>query len=463
MTDYQVLARKYRPKAFAEVLGQDAIVTTLKNALRRSTLAHAYLFCGSRGCGKTTLARLLAKALNCRQKGEDLEPCNSCSSCLEIASGTSLDVIEIDGASHRGIDDVKMISESAGYCAANGSYKVYIIDEVHMLTKEAFNALLKTLEEPPSNVKFFFATTEMHKLPQTIVSRCQRFMLQRIPLALICQKLKRIAQEMKFTVSDKTLLRIARFAEGGLRDAESLFDQLASYSDGEVTIESVQQVLGLMPDELFFSLDEAVCNSDTSFAFHLANTLFSEGKELAHFLDDLTRHYKALLFTKLSSNDLLEDLDAEYKEKIAESAKNYTQEQLLHILDLVMQAQNTMKHAVSQKIALEHLLTKIVRAKLRIPVEYLVRRLSELENRLSEKTLATSKTSVKTFEQKIEAPAKLQTPQRAQPVIEKKEPTQEPTTPLTPEEEAKQKVHHDTLMQFARVELEGTLKTTRRT
>ena len=197
MENYQVLARKYRPQKFSEVVGQDPIVTTLKNAIKNKRLAHAYLFCGSRGTGKTTLARVFAKALNCHQPLPDGEPCNQCTSCKEITSGSSLDVLEIDGASHRGIDDVRQINETVGYAASGGGYKIYIIDEVHMLTKEAFNALLKTLEEPPARVMFFFATTEPHKVLPTILSRCQRFNLNRISSEKIVEKLRRNLQRFR--------------------------------------------------------------------------------------------------------------------------------------------------------------------------------------------------------------------------------------------------------------------------
>ncbi|MBU6447179.1 MAG: DNA polymerase III subunit gamma/tau, partial [Verrucomicrobia bacterium] len=206
---YQVLARKYRPQSFRDVLAQDAAVTTLKNAIRFDKVAHAYLFCGSRGVGKTTLARLFAKALNCQSLTADFEPCNQCSSCHEISSGQSLDVIEIDGASNRGIDDIRQINETVGYAPSRGRYKIYIIDEVHMLTKEAFNALLKTLEEPPEQAKFFFATTEAHKVLPTIISRCQRFDLARIPPSLIVSKLGEIALDLNRMVDKEALELIA--------------------------------------------------------------------------------------------------------------------------------------------------------------------------------------------------------------------------------------------------------------
>lgn len=469
MAHYQVLARKYRPQTFKDVLGQEPIVQTLKNALERSTLAHAYLFCGSRGTGKTTLARILAKAINCSALSTDLEPCNACASCQEISSGASLDVLEIDGASHRGIDDVKTTLESVSYCPAHAKCKIYIIDEVHMLTKEAFNALLKTLEEPPANVKFFFATTEVHKIPATILSRCQRFSLQRIPASLIVQKLRRIAEELAIDVDDAALFRVARFAEGGLRDAESLFDQLISYSEGTLTVTTVNEVLGIMPQELFSQLDQAVLTADLAFAFRLADILFSQGKELSHFLEDLTEHFKGILYTKLACIDLLSDFDAAYKEALAAASRIYTQEQCLYILDTIMQTQATIKQAISPQIALEHLLTKIVRAKLRVPVEYLVRRLSELEQTLlpasappphQEEEAAAKPPPPKEAVVQADAPSKAkkqpQTPLPEQKVEPKA--VEQAVLQVSPEEELMRKAQHDTLMQFAAVELEGTVR-----
>jgi len=228
MAKYQVIAVKYRPQSFADVIEQEGVVTTLKNAIRLERIGHAYLFCGSRGTGKTTLARLYAKALNCSNRTSESEPCNRCSSCQEIQSGRSLDVIEIDGASNRGIDDIRNINETVGYAASSGKYKIYIIDEVHMLTKEAFNALLKTLEEPPPHVLFFFATTEPHKVLPTIISRCQRFDLKRISPEKIIQKLATICTDLDIDMAEEGLRTVAIYAEGSMRDAESL---LVTFSD----------------------------------------------------------------------------------------------------------------------------------------------------------------------------------------------------------------------------------------
>ncbi len=370
---YQVLARKYRPQSFRDVVGQEAAVTTLKNALRFDKAAHAYLFCGSRGVGKTTLARLFAKALNCQNLQPDFEPCSECPSCVEIASGQSLDVIEIDGASNRGIDDIRQINETVGYAPSHGRYKIYIIDEVHMLTKEAFNALLKTLEEPPEKAKFFFATTESNKVLPTIVSRCQRFDLGRILPSLIVSKLQQIGQDLKRDVEPDALHLIASFAEGSLRDAESLFDQILCFAEGSVTAAAVRQSLGLVPQEHFFALDAAFSESRLPFAFELVDQLFQAGKDLAHFLEQLIEHYRTLAVCKTVGSS-----DSRY----AASAKLYTQPQVLNILELLIQSEASFQKSAFQRIALESILLQILRTKNKIPLEVLVRRLSELEKGL---------------------------------------------------------------------------------
>ncbi|MCE5294446.1 MAG: DNA polymerase III subunit gamma/tau [Chlamydiales bacterium] len=455
MTHYQVVARKYRPQTFKEVLGQDPIVRTLKNALKSGKSAHAYLFCGSRGTGKTTLARILAKALNCTNLTENLEPCNSCSSCREITSGSSLDVMEIDGASHRGIDDIKQISESVGYCPTNGKYKVYLIDEVHMLTKEAFNALLKTLEEPPENVKFFFATTEAHKIPATILSRCQRFNLSRIPQAAIISKLKNIAADMNVTVDESALLRLTGFAEGGLRDAESLFDQMIAFSEGKITEEVVQEVLGVMPRDQFFALDEATQTGDITVAFNLANAIFCQGKEISHFLEDLNAHIKAILLTKLGCQELLTDLDPVYRQGIQQSAEKYTQEQCLNIFDLIQDTASNIKNAPSPHMALEALLLRIVRIRQKISIEAIARRLVQLEEKLSGSKGPTPPPTSPT--QQKQTPV---APVKPQPIELPKVP--DSTPPPVMADDVQTNARLDTLIQFAAVELDGTAQRKRR-
>jgi len=260
-TSYLVLARKWRPQLFEEVVGQQHITQTLQNAISQKRVAHAFLFTGARGVGKTSTARILAKALNC-EKGPQINPCDQCTNCQEVTHGNSMDVIEIDGASNRGIDEIRELKENVRYTPAKSRYKIYIIDEVHMLTKEAFNALLKTLEEPPPHIIFIFATTEPHKIPATILSRCQRYDFKRIPFREVIGSLKRIVEEEKIQISQRGLLSIAQESEGSLRDAQSLLDQVIAYAGKNIRDEDIAEVLGLIDRKILNDTIEAIANRD---------------------------------------------------------------------------------------------------------------------------------------------------------------------------------------------------------
>lgn len=458
--EYQVLARRYRPKTFQEVIGQEAIVTTLKNGMKQNRLSHAYLFSGPRGTGKTTLARLLAKALNCHDLNPDLEPCNACSSCREIASGHSLDVIEIDGASNRGIDDIRQINETVGYLASSGKYRIYIIDEVHMLTKEAFNALLKTLEEPPPSIKFFFATTEPHKVLPTILSRCQRFNLRRLPQSAIIEKLRMIAADLNREIEPEVFALVASRAEGGLRDAESLFDQLLSFHEGKITSKNAEDALGALSFDVFFELDRAGKEGKLAAAFDISAQVFNEGKDLAFFVQNLIEHYRTLLLIKTAGiNSSALEIPSELVQRYQDSSELYIKEQLLSLLELCLDAENNLRSAPSPRIALEGLLLKILRGHRKIPLDHLVERLIELENRLkgapaAEPVILKETPKVPVKEIVKAAPAPKQEP-KPEPKPEPKQDLKSEPLKITPI--APPSARHDTLLQFAAVELEGKI------
>lgn len=481
MPTYRVMARRYRPQRFAEVVGQEAIVTTLKNAIRNNKIAHAYLFCGSRGTGKTTLARLFAKALNCTALDPQGEPCNQCASCKEITSSNSLDVIEIDGASHRGIDDMRQINDTVGYAASSGKYKIYIIDEVHMLTKEAFNALLKTLEEPPEKVLFLFATTEPQKVLPTILSRCQRFNLNRIPAEKIVAKLRDICNELHISIEDRALLSIAEHAEGGLRDAESLLDQISAFHEGAITVKTITDVLGLMPHDALFAIDNAGKEGKLATAFDIAEQLFSQGKNMIHFIETLTEHFRTLLLVKLSGvNAPFLTIANEEKPRYELSASYYSQEQCLDILEYLIAMQTEIRFHPSPRIALEAVLLHIMRTHHTVPIDIMIRRLADLEKSLGTGTPSThtpkQMVTVPTPPQLAPAPAKeiptaqvsttvdpTPTPQdlglKAAPKVQ---PAQAPAA-LAPPQPSGQldkgtQSRYDTILQFAAVELEGTIQ-----
>lgn len=479
MSDYQVIARKFRPQSFQDVLGQEAIITTLKNAIRYNRLAHAYLFCGSRGTGKTTLARILAKALNCENLSEQMEPCNLCSSCKEITQGSSLDVIEIDGASNRGIDDIRQINDTVGY-TSSGRYKVYIIDEVHMLTKDAFNALLKTLEEPPSHVKFLFATTEAHKVLPTIISRCQRFQLNRIPLEKIAQKLTSITSQLKIEVEQEAIDLIAQRAEGGLRDAESLLDQIIAFEQEKISVASVESVLGLMPRSIYFLIDQAGHVGDFSKAFEIVESVFLEGKNFHYFIEGLIAHLRQILLLKIGAPSA--PISVKEQEQWKQSVEFYTQEQCLDLIDYLLEAQEKIRFSSFSKISLEAILLHVMRSHFRIPIELLVRRLAELEKSLehfSPPSIPSNPSSVVTVPVSIPPPAVLE--KKMSPPLKEipKADVQEDPTPTAADlgkrvskEKKEEKVPiksssdvlkrpvyaYDTLFQFASVELEGKIQ-----
>jgi DNA polymerase-3 subunit gamma/tau len=382
---YIVFARKWRPKDFESVLGQGHVVTTLKNAISQSRVAHAYLFSGPRGVGKTTTARIFAMGLNCKN-GPTSTPCGNCDSCKETANGTNLDVIEIDGASNRGIDEVRTLRENIKFSPSQGKFKVYIIDEVHMLTEEAFNALLKTLEEPPSHVVFIFATTRPYKVPPTILSRCQRFDFKRLSIDEIAGKLKDIAASEKLEIQEEALYTVARAAEGSMRDAESMLDQLVSFCGRKIDLDSATSILGMIGQGVLFDFTDKVITKDTAGILKLVDQVISGGKDIPQFLNSLIGHFRNLLITKVGEDpQSLIDLPKESVERISAQASSFTSESLLYILSVLANAQDAVRRAVSQRIPLELAAIRLTRREDLSSLSSILNRLLEIEKRLESK------------------------------------------------------------------------------
>jgi len=377
---YEVLARKWRPQTFADVVGQNHVTQTLKNALTTHRIAHAYLFVGPRGTGKTTSARILAKALNCTSL-QEAEPCNECDSCKEITAGSSLDVIEIDGASNRGIDDVKELRDNVRYAPVRGPFKIYIIDEVHMLTREAFNAILKTLEEPPPHVKFFFATTEPQKVLTTILSRCQRFDLRRISIADITAQLEKIARVEKINIEADAMLAIARGAEGGLRDAESALDQLVSFRGKEIAEADVLSVFGLVSRGKLEELAEAVLGGDIPAIIHEIAEIDQNGKDMQRVVLELLEHFRNLLIVLHAQGNLdAFDLAETQIKSLKKQAGSTSSGRVLRIIDILIEADSRMRYALSKRTMLETALIRSSRAATVATVDELMQQVAALKS-----------------------------------------------------------------------------------
>lgn len=352
LVSYQVFARKYRPATFDDVLGQDHVVRTLKNAIAQNRLAHAYLFVGPRGTGKTSTARIFAKALNGPGGPKvDFDPNDPV--CQQIAEGTSLDVVEIDGASNNGVDEVRSLRESVNYAPMSGQFKIYYIDEVHMLTNQAFNALLKTLEEPPPHVKFIFATTEVHKILPTILSRCQRFDLRPIPTETIAQHLLHIASLEGVTLDQAAAWAIAKGADGGMRDAQSMLDQLVAFCGSQITEPDVLNIFGFTSRETIASLCDAIFSKNTAAALQIIQRESSTGRDVSQLLNELIGALRAVIVAKVDPNAPNEGIPQATWQQLLDAAKHCKPDRLLAVIDVFAETEGRMKWASNRKLHLE--------------------------------------------------------------------------------------------------------------
>lgn len=377
---YQVLARKWRPQQFDDVVGQDHITRTLRNAIASGRIHHAFLFIGSRGIGKTTTARILAKALNCLSyDAPTVTPCDTCENCRSISDGSNIDVIEIDGASNNGVENVRDIREHIRMVPTNSRYKIYIIDEVHQLSSGAFNALLKTLEEPPGHAIFILATTEAHKIPATIISRCQRYDFRRVPARQLMDLLRKVLHEEGRHASEEALHAIARAAEGGVRDAESILDELITYCEGDIGYQDVFDVLGLVDWRLLHNLCDAILDKDVGRMLVIVEDVVAAGKDLSQFVQEILRYFRNLLVSKTVQDADLMHLPEEELEEVRQRARRFTLTGLIRLVEQFAELTSGFDSQIAQRIALEALLIRISKAAVEISLDTVLEKILTLE------------------------------------------------------------------------------------
>lgn len=382
---YLVLARRWRPQQFSDIIGQDHVSQTLTNSIDSERIAHSYIFAGPRGVGKTTTARILAKALNC-ETGPTSKPCNKCSNCESITKGNSLDVLEIDGASNRGIDEIRNLRENIHYTPSQGKYKIYIIDEVHMLTKEAFNALLKTLEEPPSHVIFMFATTEIYRVPATILSRCQRFDFKRIPTNTIIEHLQNMCKSDNIEIENDALLEIAKKSDGSMRDAQSILDQIISYSGNKITASQVAEILGLIDLDLYFSFTSKIRQNNLKEVILLCQKVFSDGIDLGEFLVGFEEHFRNLLITKTLQKMEFIHVSESFKERYLKESKVFTENDILQYIQLIGEIQNSIKWSTQPHIKFEFGMLKMAKMPSMVNIEEILEKVNLLKKKTTKNT-----------------------------------------------------------------------------
>jgi DNA polymerase-3 subunit gamma/tau len=389
-TEYRVTARKWRPRVFSDVTSQDFITKTLKNAIKNNRISHAYLFSGPRGVGKTTVARILAKSLNCLNPGKDGDPCNVCESCKEIDNDNRNhpDVFEIDGASNRNIEDVRELKEKVKYGPIRSRYKIFIIDEVHMLTGASFNALLKTLEEPPSYVVFMFATTAPEKVPLTILGRCQKFDFKRLTIDEIKSRIKYIADEEKIKIDEESLFFISKKGDGSLRDAQGLFDMSASYCNNDITFDKLKEFFNLAESDIYFNITEYIKAKDGQGLLNYFDDLMNRGYDMQTFLDGLTEHYRNLLIvTSTNSIGLIMETES-VRQKYQNSIGRYTQIEIINSLKLILQTEFTFKYSSNQRTLIEALLVELIKFTDTKEISQIVEELKELKSDSKKKTFS---------------------------------------------------------------------------
>lgn len=412
---YIALYREWRPKVFNDIVGQEHITRILKNQIKQGRVAHAYLFCGTRGTGKTTTAKVLSKAINCLHP-VDGEPCGVCEICTGIDNGSVMDVIEIDAASNNGVDNIRELRDDVKYLPSKCKYKAYIIDEVHMLSTAAFNALLKTLEEPPAHIVFILATTEYQKVPATILSRCQRFDFKRIKVSEITERLKRIAREDGISVDDRALNMIARSADGAMRDALSIFDQCISLSGGTVSYDDVSSILGITTDEYLIKVTDAIAAADVPGCISLIDELIVNGKDVYQFIKDLTMHFRNLLIRRMGDSSIgILNMSEEAFEGLKAQTKKFSTERILRNINILSAAENDAKWVSQPRIILEMAVFKMCRKELDNDIDSLLCRVAKLESMLEGK-----KINIQPKEDK-EPENKERKKTSEQPVTEKKE------------------------------------------
>ena len=444
---YQVLYRKYRPKVFSDVYGQDHVTSTLINEIKENRISHAYLFTGSRGTGKTTCAKILAKAVNC-EHGENGEPCNECEICRGLDAGTIYDVVEIDAASNNGVDNIRDLREEANYTPSRGRYRVYIIDEVHMLSTGAFNALLKTLEEPPAHVIFILATTEVHKLPATILSRCQRFDFKRIQPETMAKRLCQVAELENMKLDNDAAILISRIADGGMRDALSILDQCAGRGKA-IDSKLVSEIAGIAGREALYELSDAICNQDSSAALNVISDLHQNSYDMERLCVEMINHFRNFLIVKTvnKSRELIICTDDEYY-TIVSGAKNFSLAKIIFALDLFQNTLTVIKGGANSRIEMEMSFIKLCNPKLESSADALLDRISTLERAVKNGVAVASapvKTVVAEEAPKQEAPEMTEAPKKeisddtdkqetAPPIVQ--EPPKEEEFPVsTPKEE----------------------------